>query len=71
MAYTLDYDCPVERSVRPFCFTDKLLLTAGPCTVSPRVLQALAQPIEYPFDLVFDNVRNPKSITYSKYSLDF
>lgn len=70
MANVLDYNCPVERSERPFCFTNKLLLTAGPCTVSPRVLEALSQPVEYPTNPIFKNVSSEVylCITHSKAS---
>lgn len=62
-ALDLDYSCSVEASERPFSFTDKLLLTAGPCTVSPRVLQALAQPVEYASNPFFQNVRSYNCLT--------
>lgn len=58
MSHTLDYACPIKKSERPFSYPDTLILTAGPCTVSPRVLKAISEPVVYVYqrDSTFQDV---------------
>lgn len=58
MSRNLDYDCPVKKSERPFSYPDTLVLTAGPVTVSPRVLKAISEPVVYVYqrDSTFQDV---------------
>lgn len=47
---TLDYQPTLKKPERPFGLQNFLAIGAGPCTVSPRVLNALVTPVLQPFN---------------------
>lgn len=54
---SLDYSAPFKKAERPFGVSNILTLSAGPCTVSPRVLHALSAQTLQPLNGHFDKVR--------------
>lgn len=45
--FSVDYECSLEKSERPFGMPNFLLTNAGPSTLNPRVLHAMSQPLVF------------------------
>lgn len=56
---TLEYQCSVKTNELLITYSPKLLLTSGPCTVSPRVLRAFEEPLAYYNDKRSVKVKKP------------
>lgn len=53
----LEFAPPLRKAERPFGVQNILTLGAGPCTVSPRVLQALSAQIIQTLNMTHAKVR--------------